>query len=211
MDLGEMMSMSGGMAQDSAFVKQDTVISFKALFEEKKDSIAQLSAGERARLKAMENYKLRMTSDPDENIFVLDVYTDFTDVSQANELMKGLDQTDELMPGDQNNAASGDADPPSPETLGVRYSFENSVFKRDAFIKDKAAHKAELDSLQKAEAFLSAIKYKIKYTFPRRVKSTSVIDATFSLDGKTMEFERSFLDYFKNPDLLDVDVELEKN
>ena len=210
MDLGEMMAFGGEMAQDSSMVKQDTIISFKDLFKEKEDSIAQLPASDQARLKAMENYKMRMVSNPEDNTFLLDVFTEFEDVSQANELMRGLEQTDGLVPGQQANPSAGEDDPPSPETLGVRYSFDKSVFRRDAYIKDKAAHKAELDSLKQAESFLTSIEYKIKYTFPRRIKSTSVKDATFSLDGKTMEFERSFLDYFKNPDLLDVEVVLEE-
>ena len=209
MDLGEMMAFGGEMSQDSTFVKQDTVISFKALFEEKKDSIAQLPAAEQARLKAMERYNLRMVTDPEENTFVLDVFTDFSDVSQANDLLRGLEQTDNLMPDGNNGPDDQNEDPPSPETLGVRYSFDRSVFKRDAYIKDKAAHQAELDSLKQAESFLKSINYKIKYTFPKRIKSSSVKDATYSLDGKTMELERSFLDYFKNPDLLDVEVILE--
>ena len=79
----------------------------------------------------------------------------------------------------------------------------------DSYIIDEAAHKRQVDSMKQAEAFMSSMKYKIKYTFPRRIKKTSVEDATFSLDGKTMELERSFLDYFRDPDVLDVRVELE--
>ena len=38
----------------------------------------------------------------------------------------------------------------------------------------------------------------------------SAKDAKLSLDGKTIEIERSFLAYLKNPDILDLEVELEK-
>ncbi len=64
MDLTEMMAISGEMGKDSTMVKQDTVISFKDILEEKKDSIAELPKEERQRLEAMENYNLRMFSDP---------------------------------------------------------------------------------------------------------------------------------------------------
>ena len=57
---------------------------------------------------------------------------------------------------------------------------------------------------------MSGITYKVKYTFPRKIKSTSVEDATFSLDGKTLELQRNFIDYMKNPDVLDIEVVLEK-
>ena len=35
-------------------------------------------------------------------------------------------------------------------------------------------------------------------------------DAMYSADGKTIEFERSFVEYIKNPDVLDLEVKLEK-
>ena len=57
---------------------------------------------------------------------------------------------------------------------------------------------------------MSGISYKLKYTFPKKIKKTSAEDATFSLDGKTLELERGFVEYLKNPDVLDIEVELEK-
>jgi len=74
---------------------------------------------------------------------------------------------------------------------------------------DKEQHSAQMDSLKQVESFMGRTQYKIKYTFPRRIKSASIEDATFSLDGKTLELSRGFLDYFKNPDVLDIEVELE--
>jgi hypothetical protein len=63
--------------------------------------------------------------------------------------------------------------------------------------------------MKQAEAFMGGAIYRLKYTFPKKIKKVSVEDATFSLDGKTMEFERSMLEYMKDPDILDVEVELE--
>ncbi|AVI50160.1 hypothetical protein C5O00_02830 [Pukyongia salina] len=207
MDLSEMMAFGGEMSQDSTFTKQDTIVSLKEIFEEKKDSISKLSKAEQKRLKAIENYKIHMVSDPDENKLIVDVFSDFKDVSEANNLMQGFEQTESLLPG--NKSAGADDDSPESELLGVSYTFKKGVFKRDAFIKDEERHKSQLDSLKQAESFMSSMKYKIKYTFPRRIKKASAEDATYSLDGKTIELERNFLDYFKNPDVLDLEVELE--
>lgn len=207
MDLSEMMAFGGEMSQDSTFTKQDTIVSLKEIFEEKKDSISKLSKAEQKRLKSIENYKIHMVSDPDENKLIVDVFSDFKDVSEANNLMQGFEQTESLLPG--NKSAGADDDSPESELLGVSYTFKKGVFKRDAFIKDEERHKSQLDSLKQAESFMSSMKYKIKYTFPRRIKKASAEDATYSLDGKTIELERNFLDYFKNPDVLDLEVELE--
>ena len=206
-DLSEMMAFGGEMASDSTFAKQDTVIAFKDLFEAKKDSIAQLPMDEQKRLKSMENYKLHLVTNPETSTMVVDVFTDFKNVSEANELMKGFEQSQSIMPG---STSSNDTNEKEPEVIGVSYSFSKGKFKRDAYIKDKEAHQKQIDSLKNAEAFMSGISYKLKYTFPRKIKKASAEDATFSLDGKTLELEKGFVEYLKNPDVLDIEVELEK-
>ena len=206
-DLSEMMAFGGEMTKDSSFVKMDTIYNFKDLMEAKKDSIAQLPKEEQMRLKSMENYKLHLVTDPETNTMVVDVFTDFKNVAEANELMKGFEQSQDIMPGSNSSESNKESEP---EVIGVSYSFSKGKFKRDAFIKDKVAHQKQIDSLKNAEAFMSGISYKLKYTFPKKIKKTSAEDATFSLDGKTLELERGFVEYLKNPDVLDIEVELEK-
>ncbi|MAO07714.1 MAG: hypothetical protein CL596_03280 [Alteromonas sp.] len=207
-DLSEMMAFSGEMAQDSSMVKQDTIIAFKDILEAKKDSISKLPAKEQERLKKMENYKMHMVTDPETKEMVIDIFTEFKDVAEANDLMKGFEQSESLVPG--ANVSPSEDKQSDEEVIGVSYTYKKGTFKRDAFIKDVAKHKAQVDSLKQAEAFMSGITYKVKYTFPRKIKSTSVEDATFSLDGKTLELQRNFIDYMKNPDVLDIEVVLEK-
>ena len=139
---------------------------------------------------------------------VIDIFTDFKNISEANDLMKGFEQSQNVIPGASSSTEEEKKD--EPDVIGVSYSYAKGKFKRDAFIKDKAAHKTQVDSLKNAEAFMTGITYKVKYTFPRKIKKSSVEDATFSLDGKTLELQRSFVEYIKNPDILDIEVELEK-
>lgn len=209
-DLSEIMAMSDEFAKDSSMVKQDTIIAFRDILREKKDSIAKLPKKEQKRLQRMENYKIHMMSDPETKKFVVDIFTDFTKVDEANELMKGFDLSSDYMPGGSSGSKNDDSDTNEEEVIGVAYSYAKGVFKRDAFIKDPKMHQQQLDSMQQTASFLSGITYKINYTFPRKVKSASVQDATLSLDGKTLQFERNFLEYFKNPDVMDLEVELEK-
>ena len=51
MDLSEMMAFSGEMESDSTITKMDTIIPFKYILEDKKDSIAQLSTREQKKIK----------------------------------------------------------------------------------------------------------------------------------------------------------------
>jgi hypothetical protein len=101
-----------------------------------------------------------------------------------------------------NKASESDA-------VGVAFSFKKGIFKRDAFIIDEKAHQELIDSLKGAASFMRGITYQLKYTFPTKVIKASAKDAKLSLDGKTIEIERSFLAYLKNPDILDLEVELE--
>jgi len=207
-DLSEMMAFGGELSKDSSFVKQDTVIKFKDILKEKKDSIAQLPETEQARLRKMENYSLRIVSDSETNFMKIDIFTSFKNVNEANDLMKGFEESGSYMPGGNDLSVTDDSSS-EPEIIGVNYSFEKGIFKRDAFIIDEVRHKAQLDSMKPIESFMGGMMYKIKYTFAKRIKSSSAEDATYSLNGRTIELEHSFLDYFKNPDVLDITVELE--
>jgi hypothetical protein len=57
--------------------------------------------------------------------------------------------------------------------------------------------------------FLGGSTYTLKVHFPRRVRSASSQEATLSVDGKTLIREVDFLEYLRNPALLDLEVELE--
>lgn len=207
MDMGEMMAFGAGM--DSAAVKMDTLIAMKDVLREKKDSIATLPMDEQKRLKAMENYMLRMNMDTEKGVMLISMFTDFTDISEADKLMKGLEGSGNFLP-DMGSTTTTTSSEESKDVLGVSYSYKKGKFKRDAYIKDKEAHQQQLDSMSQAESFMSSMKYTLKYTFPKKIKKASAEDATYSLDGKTITLERSFLDYFKDPDVLDLEVELEK-
>lgn len=209
LNMDEMMAF-GGMGIDTAAVKMDTIISIKQFLEEKKDSIATLSAEQQAKLKRMENYNIRMVMDSETEKMNINMYIDFKNVAEANDLMNGLNEGGSMMP-QMGGTSIENKEEDSPEVVGVKYKFEGKKFKRDAYIIDKKLHTQQLDSMKSAEAFMSSMKYKLKYTFPKKIKKSSVKDATYSLDGKTIEVERSFLDYMKDPNILDLEVELESN
>jgi hypothetical protein len=206
MNMNELMAF-GGDEVDSVVTKMDTIISMKQFLLEKKDSISQLPKKEQESLQKMENYNIRMIMDSEKKEMLFSIYTDFTNIEEANNLMTGLDKTSSLMPG--VNSTPADSEENTDNVMGVAYSYKKGKFSRDAFIIDKARHQQQVDSMKNTESFMSSMVYKLKYTFPKKIKKSSIKDATFSLDGKTIEVERSFIDYFKNPDVLDLEVEFE--
>lgn len=207
-NLNEMMAFGGAAVTDSMTVKMDTIISMKQFMEEKKDSISQLSANEQQKLRKLENYNIHMKMNSETSEMVYDISTKFKDISEANDILNGLEQASNLMPNtDANTQETKKED--SPEIIGVNYSYKKGVFKRDAYIKDKVLHQQQVDSMQQAEAFMGGSNYKLNYTFPKKIKKASNPEATFSDDKKTVSLQTTFIAYFKNPDLLDLEVELE--
>ncbi|MAN59504.1 MAG: hypothetical protein CMC08_06680 [Flavobacteriaceae bacterium] len=206
-DMKEMMSF--GMQLDTTTVKMDTTVAMRQFLAEKRDSIAQLPDEEQQKLQAMENYTVHLVMDSDAPEMFFTVSNAFRSISEANDLQNSLDVAMAALPQDPNSNAQVSADPDS-DVIGVRYTFSDGNFMRDAYIKDQTGYQRQLDSLQQAEAFMTGMQYTLKYTFPRRIKSTNITDATVSLDGKTLQVERLFVEYFKNPDILDVEVQLEK-
>ncbi len=209
MDFSEMMSLSDAFANDSSLVRTDTIVYMKDMLLEKKDSISKLPKAEQQKLKKLENYSFRTLMDPESSKMFFIIATDFQKIDQANDLMSAMENSGSFMQGTGSDVKVG-SDDDSGGIIGVNYSFKKGKFKRDAYVLDKAKHKVQIDSMKQAEAFMGGATYRLKYTFPKKIKKVSVPDATFSLDGKTMEFERSMLEYMKDPDILDVEVELEK-
>lgn len=206
-DMKEMMAMGQSMDMDSTMIKIDSTVAFKTFLEEKKDSIAKLPKEEQEKLMKLKDYKLRTFMDPETSEFFIDVFVDFSSIEEANNLLSSINQASSLIPSTPGGGeVSSD---PSSDVIGIRYEYSNNTFTRDSYIKDEAMYQKQKDSLQSAEMFMSSMNYKLKYTFPKKIKSSSIEDASYSLDGKTIIVEKSFLDYFKNPDVLDLQIELE--
>ncbi|MAZ71880.1 MAG: hypothetical protein CMC70_01915, partial [Flavobacteriaceae bacterium] len=179
MDMSEMMAIMP--MQDTVNMKMDSVISFKKLFEEKRDSIAQLPKAEQERLKSLENYQMHILMDPEKNIMEYEIFTTFTSVAEANNLMEGLNSSENLNVSPmKDNATTERKKEPSPQATAVRFSFENNVFVRDAYIKDEKAFVKLVDSLDAVEAFMEEAMYTVKYTFPKKIKTIDIKNAEIS-------------------------------
>ncbi|WP_418501414.1 hypothetical protein [Flagellimonas sp.] len=205
-DGSELMQMAGEEMAKTNEKAVDSIISFKELLEERKDSVAQLSPEEQAKLKRLEPFDLRMVMNPDEKVMTFDLFSDFSDISEMNDAFNTFQEAS-LM--GSNKTQQPTPVPASEQSTEVNYTFAKNKFTRTAKIVDQALFQQSMDSLQGAEMFLSGSTYTLKYHFPKRVKSTTLEEATFSVDGKTLIYEVSFLELMKNPSLLDLEVELE--
>ncbi|WP_222981471.1 hypothetical protein [Flagellimonas meishanensis] len=206
-DGSELMAMAGEEMQKTNEKPVDSLIYFKDFLEANKDSIAQLSEEEQAKLKKLEPFTLHMLMNPEEKMMKFNLSSEFRQIAEVNDAFNTFQEASALTPG-------SNPDQPTPKPMEehpteVNYNFEDGVFTRTAKILDEELFKQSLDSLQGADMFLSGSTYTIKYHFPRRVKSASIAEATYSADGKTLIYEVNFMDVLKDPKALDLKVELE--
>ncbi|MEW2923233.1 MULTISPECIES: hypothetical protein [Flavobacteriaceae] len=207
-DGSELMEMAGDQMVKENEKPIDSIISFKDLLEEKKDSIAQLSPEEQAKLKKLEPFNMHMVMNPEEKVMKFDLFSNFKNVNEVNDAFNTFREASLMGPKSQPEQAT--PMPMSEQSTQVTYTFAKNTFSRTAKIIDEELFQQNIDSLQGSEMFLSGSTYTLKYHFPRRVKSTTAEEATFSADGKTMIYEVSFLEMMKDPKLLDIEVELEE-
>ena len=204
-DGSQMMALAGEELGQTGEKAVDSTIAFKDFLEGHKDSISRLSAGEQARLERLEPFSMRMVMQPEDSKMLFDLFRDFDRVSEVNDAFNAFQDASAFGP-----SASPDNAAISPDqATEVSYTYGANHFKRSVKVVDSVLFQKSLDSLQGAEMFLSGSTYTLKYHFPRRVKSTTLEGATFSGDGKTLIYELGFLDWMKNPSLLDLEVVLE--
>jgi hypothetical protein len=216
MDASEMMEMVGQMG-DGESTKgmdkaMDSTIVFKDFIEKNRDSIANLSAEEQQKIKALEDFKMHMVMNPETKKMVFDLSTDFKDANDLQDMFKAMNNFSNL----QGKGGAPQNSPSSPfsgmgegGSTDVQYSFDGTTFKRSAKIIDEELHQQAMDSLGQSAMMFGTSKYKINYHFPRAVKSFSKEGALYSEDRKIVTFEVGFMDVLKDPELLDFEVVLE--
>lgn len=187
----------------------DSIIDFKQFFIEKRDSIAQLPKEEQEKLKKLERFKMRMQVNEADKLMKFNLFTEFKSVAElqdafatfndASSVNKPQAQQAEMSPfGNTANYTKTD------------YSFNGKVFKRTSTITDLEAYKKATDSLGDAAMFLSSSTYRLNYHFKKPIKKVSYPGAMYSEDRKDVIIEVDFMDYLKNPELLNLEIELEK-
>ncbi|MDF0709096.1 hypothetical protein [Flagellimonas okinawensis] len=206
-DGSEMMDMAGDEMAKTNEEPIDSIISFKDFLEEKKDSISQLPLEEQEKLKKLEPFNMRMVMNPEEKTMMFNLFSEFKNVNEVNDAFTAFQDASSMGgKASQQQGPMKTAD----QATEVNYTFKKNKFTRTARILDQALFQQQLDSLQGAEMFLSGSTYTLKYHFPKKIKSTTASEATFSQDGKSLIYDVDFLEMMKNPSVLDLEVELEK-
>ena len=208
MDMSEMMESMKDMSNRDSLKEPeilDTIILFRDLLEEKKDSIRKLSDNEKASLEAIQDLKLHMQVDEKNSKMLLDFGLDFENVSDLKNMQEKISKAQALNENkNEDNDLKSKAD--------VEYSFDGKIFRRNVIMRDLSDEKLqEVErSIKQSSSFLDGSIYKIIYHFESKIKSVSIKDAKISKDKKNLTIEVPLDSVMKNPKWLDFEVNLKK-
>ncbi|TXD85363.1 hypothetical protein ESY86_01755 [Subsaximicrobium wynnwilliamsii] len=209
----EMAANMGAEGEKKGLDKtMDSTIVLKQLLEEKKDSISKLPTEDQEKLKALEDFKMHISINPETKKMLFDMSTEFKKIGEIQKMFKGLNAMSS-MNTEVNQDGNGAGSPFN--TLGgdasteVSYAFDGKTFKRSAKIVDQQKHQQAMDSLGDSAMMFGSSRYKLNYHFPRAIKSVSKEDVTFSEDRKTVIMDLSFMSVLRTPEILDFEVVLE--
>ena len=206
MDMSAMMSamkqMGDSLQANDEEQEQviDTVIRFKDILEEKKDSIAKLSKEEQASLKAIEDLKIHMMVDEKNGKMISDFIFEFNSINELGNIQERITKAQSVKDGKDNKTPSADTE--------VKYSYNGKKFTRKVTKKKMTAEEKEAykKSMEQGASFLDGSSYKLIYHFPKAIKSTTYKGATFSDDRKTMYIQTDMKTITENPKLLEFEV-----
>lgn len=204
-DMGPMMQEMKSMGtKDSLKEPQriDTTFIFKDVLEEKKDSIAQLSAKDQASLRAIEDMSLSLQVDEEKGKALMAFGLDFKNISEVKNMEEKLFKAMAV------NKKQPDS--PSLNKSNVSFSFDGKNFTRKTILKNLSEEEVvEVDkSIEQSSPFLEGSVYKLIYHFEKKIKDVSYKDAVISNNGKTLTIEVAMDSLIKYPKMLDFDLKL---
>ncbi|MCW2118709.1 hypothetical protein [Flavobacterium sp. 7A] len=212
-DASGLLAMGGDKIGDKIGLKGDnkvldSVISFKTIFENKKDSIALLSPEKQAALKGLENTVMHMKMDPNKKEFLIAMNSPFEKITELQNLMEGFTVLQDL----KKSKTSQSSKSPFGGGFGdnnskLSFSYDGKTFSRNVeLIKEK---QVVADSTGMSKMLFASSTYTLKYHFPKPVKSTSNPEALFSGDRQTITVRYPFSEYMDNPEKLNLNVVFE--
>lgn len=224
-DMGEaMQAMSDAMGSpDSEKEKSgktmDTTMVFADIMEMYKDSVAALPEDKRLAMEAVKDMFMTMNMNEEEGVMNFGIglsfnsIADLKDISEKLKKVQSLNAQSDQVDAMTNNSPLGNF--MGGETNKVAYDLSQKGFSRvTTFEKPEGSEEEAVDELfdetdesnQEFMGYFESAFYTIKLSFPKAVKSISVEGAEFSEDRKTVTYKANWVDYLKDPKLLDVNV-----
>ncbi len=212
--MNTMKSEMGGGATPGAKKAIDTVMVFKEIMEMYKDSVASLPEEKRLALEEVKDMYMKMNMDEEKGVFDFGIGMDFKSILDLKDMGEKIAKVQSLnAQSDQVDAMKGGPIGKfmSPESNGLVYDYNASSFSRTTTLPenwnpDEFKIDENNDSDKQFMEYFKNAYYIVEYTFPKKIKSFSVNNAELSNNDKTITYKVSWLDFMKDPKVLDVDL-----
>ncbi len=208
MDMSKMMLAMNEMASENdslqkAPEKLDSIMYFKDILEEKKDSVAQLPEEEQELLKSLEDLKIHIKMDEEKSQMNMDFLFDFNNVNELKNMNDRVQKAQAMSDKKQQNNSFG-------SNTDVTYAFEGNTFKRIVTAKELTPEEQQAfdQNVKQASSMFEETMYRLVYHFDTKIKSVSIEGAKLSDDKKTLTIEMPMDSIMKNPFLLNFEVKL---
>lgn len=211
LDGSELMQMMGSQMTGGREESIDSMISFKDIFRKGNLNLSKLSNDDQKKIKSLEKLNMHMVMDTKKSKFTFDIFANFKSIRDMQSMFGAMNSLNKLA---QDSKVMGSKNPLSsidPDKLTkMEYSFNNNVFKRSFQVLDKKLLDSLKQNMGQAEMLFAASTYKLNYHFPKKIKSVSVKDAVIGEDGKSFTVKINAMEFVNNPEILNLEVELEK-
>lgn len=185
----------------------DTVMNFADLENFGQLSSDSISDAEREFMKSMNKTKVRMTLNDTEGKMIIGI--EETSIEKFNSYLGKVNQSLAKLESEDPKAAGELAQSGMMKTM--EFKFDGKSFQRISNNSDMNALFDELDdsTAEATKQMMNMFEYKMEYHFPKKIKSSTIENASFSIDGKTMTVDVPMNELMENPEKYNFKVEFE--
>jgi hypothetical protein len=177
---------------------KDTLISFKDLLNQKKDSISKLPPESQKKLEALKPLFIKMRQDQKKGEFYVLIYGNFINSTSLNSALFALNSID----NSKNNSSE------NMEFLTyTTYNWNGKEFNKKSVKSESLKNDSVAQSIL---PFFTGGKFKTQYNFPKEIKKVNNSSAKISQDRKSLSIEYDATDYLITPQKTDLKVVLVK-
>jgi hypothetical protein len=164
-----------------------------------------ISDAEREFMQSLDKMRVRMKID--ENVAMMNIGLEEKDVESFNDYLKKVKDAGEKLAKEDPESAKSLTQSGILKTLELKY--DGKQFQRISGETGNLFDELDDSTSASAKEMLGMFKYRMEYHFPKKIKSSTLENATFSLDGKTMTIDVPMNELMENPQKYNFTVEFE--
>lgn len=184
---------------------QDTTYLFKDIIKKYEANFSKLITSEKDLLSKYNDVEVSIKKNSYAKEFVTRIYQKFEKIENVPDFYKIENYKDDLK---YNYSIAAEE-----HYFSLSYSFDGTVFRRIVKITNKQTQAQKTEEISEMLSHLVKLKinqtYVLNYTFPRKIKYVSNLDAKISEDKKSINLKFLLSDCAKNPDITNLEIVLE--